>query len=61
MYRDNVVCVMYMCGGDRPALRFLPCLLEKAKSYHLLTMVLGVIGPELAPQTLASSDHQEVD
>jgi hypothetical protein len=48
--KQKEVC-MSMCGRDRPGFRFLPCLLEKAKSkcYHLLTMVLGVIGPELAP------------
>lgn len=46
---------MYVCGRDRPGFRFLPCLLEKAKSrcYHLLTMALGVIGPELAPLRLS--------
>lgn len=34
---------MYMCGRDKPGLRFLPCLLGKAKSkcYHLLSTVWG--------------------
>lgn len=58
---SHVPCVC-LCGGDRPGLGSHP-VSEKVRSkcYHFLAVALGVIGPELAPQTLASSDHQEVD
>ena len=57
-------CTPYLFKWKRRARSwFSPCFLGKIKSkcHHLLTVALGVIGPELAPQIFAFSDHQEVD